>query len=503
MLHRIIILCFVYVFYSCNKDTGHEPGYESILYLTEVSGNNQTGATGEFLKDSIIVKVMDENKNPRTEIRAEFSVVQGEGSLSDYFVKTNSKGLTGIKWKLGKGAGQVVKVNIPAYPDCKPLYFYAKNNSVLPQDTAKNISIYEVKGNNQKGMTGEFLPDSVIIRIVDKNKNPLANIRVEFKVIFGEGNVTTAYVATDKNGLAAVRWKTGRGPEQILKVTVPENNNCSPVYFYSNNNMIYQHQWTSDIQFVSYNVKQEHDNKILETKYFLTFSDGGNDDTKIIFARMAEESFYELKQLFNIDEKSEFIVQPAFQKIKIFTIKNKTYNQYAYKYGFTLYGIDSPQFINWRVDNFWFRREIKHETMHVVQFLLGAERTGGPYADTWFTEGIAEHTGGGIGDALDTVEKFDNWLSKSTHINPIKIHKWADFPVQYGTAEYYPAFGLAVKYLFDKKGLGKTYNDAKNLLKEMNTLGSFSKAFEKHFGITVDYFETNFIKIIREYLANK
>lgn len=361
-----------------------------------------------------------------------------------------------------------------------------------------------LKGNNQKEGIGKQLKDSIIVCVVDKNLKPIGGIDVSFIIIMGEGAVSTSTVKSNSLGKASVAWTLGVGPEQILKVFLTNSSTVSPVYLYANNNLTIKTSWTTGYNFSAYNKSYSHDNRILETNYFLTFSDGASDDAKIIYAKMAEESLYELKELFKIASDIELGVDTnnSATKLKIYTIKNATYDQLAYNNGFVLYGYDSPRFQSWREGNFWFRREIKHETMHVVHFKLGLDPPGGPYTDTWFVEGIAEHVSGGAFTPITNLEEWNRWINTPGNINPIKIHSWNNFPDRNRAANYYNAFGLAVRYLVDSKGLGKSIDDLKAMIKEVKLLGSFKAAFQKHMGISIQYYEDNFLRLIEE-LFNK
>lgn len=61
-----------------------------------------------------------------------------------------------------------------------------------------------------------------------------------------------------------------------------------------------KYQWISGIPFYIDNEKIEHDDRILETDNFLTFSDASSDEIKIIYSQMAEDAFEEIKQAFEI-----------------------------------------------------------------------------------------------------------------------------------------------------------------------------------------------------------
>jgi hypothetical protein len=102
------------------------------------------------------------------------------------------------------------------------------------------------------------------------------------------------------------------------------------------------------------------------------FSDASSDDVKIEFARKAETSFKEILDVFDIKNAAELGIKDQSSKITIYTNKSSSYNQLAFPYGFILYGEDSENMRNWPQEmKNRYNNEIKHEMVHVVQFLLG------------------------------------------------------------------------------------------------------------------------------------
>ena len=265
--------------------------------------------------------------------------------------------------------------------------------------------------------------------------------------------------------------------------------------------------WISDIPFTINTDTLSHDNRIYETQHFLTFSDGSSDDVKHQYSSMAEESFSELLQAFEITSGTELGITDRTSKITIYSDRYLNHTPMAFAYGFIIGALDSPVYQywpDWQKER--YRNIVKHETMHVLQFLMGltyerldlAERP-----DTWFTEGIAEYVSGGAAIPITDLDQVNEWLTYEDHINPISIHRWSDLPVPDArSGEYYPMFGLALAYLLDERGQGKTLPDVKRMYEELSRGGCFfTEAFEAHMGISVPYFETHFFQLITDYLG--
>jgi hypothetical protein len=126
----------------------------------------------------------------------------------------------------------------------------------------------------------------------------------------------------------------------------------------------------------------------------------------------------------------------------------------------------------------------------------------------WFREGIAvyvgcvEDTGW---DTIDYLSELESWISENWHVpgegNPIAIHQFEDFPPGADLHEYYRFFELAMRYLLDQRGEGKSYQDVLNVFYDIRNGREFTVSFEDHFGISVDIFQEEFYGRMRAYLS--
>ena len=73
--------------------------------LSIISGDNQSGLTGEALADPFVVEVRDQNGNPLEGVTVTFTVSAGGGSLSDTSVDTDANGLAQTALTLGNDPG--------------------------------------------------------------------------------------------------------------------------------------------------------------------------------------------------------------------------------------------------------------------------------------------------------------------------------------------------------------------------------------------------------------
>lgn len=258
-------------------------------------------------------------------------------------------------------------------------------------------------------------------------------------------------------------------------------------------------EWVSDIPFVIGHVNQEiaHDNRIFESDHFLVFSDASSDRVKKRFASFAEQALDELMDDFGIRRAADLGIVNQSSKLTIYTNKATALAQMAFPYGFILWGEDSDNFAGWPMEmQDRFHREIKHETTHVLQFLLGVlpNKNNALEPDKWFNEGLAEYASGGFFIPIKTKESMNIWKRQHQEVVPVSIHQWSDLPISADeVGGYYPMFGLAVRYLLSKKGMGRSLKDVKNMFLDMaENHRLFSEAFHLHMGLSLADYEATF-----------
>jgi hypothetical protein len=368
-----------------------------------------------------------------------------------------------------------------------------------------NAVLSVVSGANQPGEAGERLDAPIVVRVA-QSTDPVAGASVRIEIILGGGQLSASSIQTDSDGLAEVSWTLGAGPDYLMKVSLADGDyTAEAVHVHAATELNFETQWISHGPFRIEVARVEHDGRVLESNNFLTFSDASSDDVKMIYATMAEESFYELKQEFEIASSEELGIRSTdkYSKITIYCNRYLDHRQLAFPNGFFLYGPDSPVYLAWpEYIRERFRNEVKHETMHVLQWLLGLYgEAGAKWPEVWFTEGIAEYISGGAFAPVTTLAQVEQWRLPEDHTNPISIHHWTDYPVPDGrVGEYYPMFGLAVRYLLEESGHGKTILDVKSMFNDMLTTRNFATSFETYMGMSVDYYEENFFSLIESFL---
>lgn len=107
MNRQVWLLLFVLAITGCDEESENaKPTMEKYAMLEIVSGNNQTGVTGQFLKDSLIIKVTPKNSSIRADrFYVRTKMTKGNGYVEQFyyhnasFASTNGKIRT--RWSLG------------------------------------------------------------------------------------------------------------------------------------------------------------------------------------------------------------------------------------------------------------------------------------------------------------------------------------------------------------------------------------------------------------------
>ena len=247
-------------------------------------------------------------------------------------------------------------------------------------------------------------------------------------------------------------------------------------------------------------VRLNNDNKVLETENLLIYSDASEDWAKIEMGRTGESALALIMGLFQVTPQEIGIVD-LYSKIEVYSMRRL--NSIGTR-------ADINGYINWAYDTYntaieesWILETAEHECTHTVQFRLG-----GTYSVVWcwFTEGLAEAVSdGGVFPPIRCWQEVVVFQNQVGSVNPITIRFIEDIP-DYETipaqrsAEYYPMFGLAVRYLVDPEGLGKTYIDVKAMFVDIRAGMNFAEAFEIHMGMSLEYYEEHFYALMQAYL---
>ncbi|HLG19456.1 MAG TPA: Ig-like domain-containing protein [Bdellovibrionota bacterium] len=169
--------------------------------LTLVAGDGQSAEIGTSLQENLRVQAVDQEDNPLSAARIQFSILQGQGSFSDSTeLETNETGFAEIEFTLGSEIGTVM-VRAELIPNLldDPTRRVDFAITALP---ATGPRLFLVGGDQQVGTIDGDLPDPLVVLAKDESGDPVAGATVEFSVVSGQATVGSP-VTTDSNGYAS------------------------------------------------------------------------------------------------------------------------------------------------------------------------------------------------------------------------------------------------------------------------------------------------------------
>ena len=255
-----------------------------------------------------------------------------------------------------------------------------------------------------------------------------------------------------------------------------------------------------------------HDGNPVESEHFVVYSDGAGMAARERLASLAEDVYAEVIDEMDVDPASMFKFPRDQRKVDLYA------NRYNVLEGGGARGYYAGVII-WSFDNesgqgntgqSATRIALKHELVHVVEALLkgryvGDVAVGDPRRmPVWFSEGTAEAISGGSAvGAPRTLDQMNALISQYGRINPISWR--VDLPFSDSVLDayphyYYPMAHLAVQYLLDPRGLGRSPGDLAAVMLDMGNDMPFEEAFETHIGIAETDYEEQFFGLMGGFL---
>ena len=178
-----------------------------LTVLSIISGDNQSGLTGETLTNPFVVEVRDESANPLGNVTVNFAVLTGGGTLSATTGTTDANGQAESMLTLGSEPGtNTVEASVEGLS--QTVVFNAEATLPPPIPT----TLEGISGDNQNGLTGEVLANPFVVEVRDQNSDLMEGVTVTFTVNAGGGSLNDTSVEADANGLAQSTLTLGSEP---------------------------------------------------------------------------------------------------------------------------------------------------------------------------------------------------------------------------------------------------------------------------------------------------
>lgn len=249
-----------------------------------------------------------------------------------------------------------------------------------------------------------------------------------------------------------------------------------------------------------------HDGNPLESEHFVIYSDAASPEARQLLSQICEEAFAIIVDRLGLTDLS-ILRYPAGRNNKIHIFAYKYYNPtswggQAFYGGYMIYSPDHPQRTAMgytELDK--YLPLVKHEMMHVVQTLIIGANDERVFS--WFAEGIAiEVSDDNFYSRIDTQTELDSLISLYGRVNPISIQYSATYPSDPSvvTSYHYPMFWLAVRYLTDPAGQGRSFHDVRDVIIDAANGIPFQTSLGDRFGISYADYESQFFELMNMFL---
>ncbi len=158
---------------------------------------------GDVVADTVAIRVTDSTGRVLPDVPVRWVAV--DGSVVGTNARTDSLGIAGARWTLGKKTGEQhvrAQVGNGSGLGISPVTITATALAGPP------ANIVASSGDNQRGAAGAELPKPLVVKVVDENGSPVGGASLTLAA--SGGALSDTALTTDSVGYASTRWTMGR-----------------------------------------------------------------------------------------------------------------------------------------------------------------------------------------------------------------------------------------------------------------------------------------------------
>lgn len=243
-----------------------------------------------------------------------------------------------------------------------------------------------------------------------------------------------------------------------------------------------------------------HDGSPVESEHFVVYSDAAGVEARLELLEAAERGLEAVTDRMAVDPGTSFAAGDGAEKIDIYAYHGyepANWGARAYPDGLIVWSPDHP-LRQGRING--LEATLRHELVHVIQWRVAG--VDGGEVPTWFLEGLPEAISGGTaGGAIRSRARLEQLTGRYGRIVPVSVHSYSQITgPETGERFYYPMFQLAVEYLTDSDGLGRSMSDSTAVLIDVAAGVPFDVAFADRMGIAPEVYAAEFFDRMAAYL---
>ncbi len=187
-------------------------------FLEKISGEGQVGLANKVLTNPLVVRVVDKEGSAIAGIPVTFTFSTGSGVFPEgAAVTTGTDGKAALLVQLGDQIGDY-------YIDAAVAGLADKVSFLATVRPPRPSRLEIISGDAQRARPGEFLPQPLVVRVIDELLQPVDRTEVRFVPVAGGGSVMPSVpVMTGSDGAASVAWALGSENIQRLRAEVVEH----------------------------------------------------------------------------------------------------------------------------------------------------------------------------------------------------------------------------------------------------------------------------------------
>ncbi|MEM7416212.1 MAG: hypothetical protein AAF389_11985 [Gemmatimonadota bacterium] len=255
-----------------------------------------------------------------------------------------------------------------------------------------------------------------------------------------------------------------------------------------------------------------HDGQPVTSEHFNVYSGTASEEARRFTSDVAEEALGEVLDYLGLSaDDFDFLPGNTDRRIDIMAIGSQNFRNnagFAYRDGMVVISREAPNYRQFGYDESIYKRLMKHEGTHVVEFLLIGDPRFQQASHVWWREGFAHYTSRPRPTMIMERGRVEAWRDSHASLpgggNPISVRVWNDFPTTIRssgqTFSYYDMFELTVRYLLDPIGFGATPQDVVALYEELGQGTSFETAIARTLEVDVATLEAEYWERIIAYL---
>ena len=187
--------------------------------ITKVSGDAQSGTSGQPLSAPLVVRVTDAYGNPVAGASVVFTRVAGTGAITTARATTGADGLASTGYTLGAVTGsESIRADIAGLTGTAATFSLTSNAGPPTAITKKTT------GDVQHLKLGVSPTAPLVAVVTDSHGNPVPGVTVGWRIVSGSGSLNTDHSVTDNAGEAPASFTTdGHAGTTVISATVDQS----------------------------------------------------------------------------------------------------------------------------------------------------------------------------------------------------------------------------------------------------------------------------------------